>query len=373
MTIALALVALLFIYPFVLYPLLARLIPSRREIRDPDFTPSLAFVICALNEERVLRQKLENTFALDYPRDRLTVYLINDGSTDSTATIAQAFLPQGLVLINRPHRRGKVANLSDLIPSLPHDFVALSDANVIYDRSALRHLMARFADPQVGCVSGKVVLVETTAVLHQSEGQYYSIEWTLQQKAADLYSMCGADGAMYAFRRHLFQPLPPDTIIEDFVAPMLIVRQGYRAVFEPAALAFEQGPQSLLEEYRRKRRIAAGAAQSLLRGNGIPARHSPLRFWFIWISHKLLRWLSPVLGLLMLLLAILALPALLALLILAAAAAITLLAALRWISHRQHPLLNAPFYFLFAQIAMAAGLWRGFRGRQSVLWEKANR
>lgn len=185
----------------------------------------------------------------------------------------------------------------------------------------------------------------------QSEGIYYSIEWLLQQKASDLYSMCGADGAMYVFRRTLFQPCPPDTLIEDFVLPMQIVRQGYLALFEPRATAWEHGPSSLAEEYKRKVRIAAGSTQALLRANGVP-RNAPLKFWFIWISHKLMRWLSPLVGLVMIALALAALPAMAAMAVLAFWGAVALLALVRWLTGFSSPVLNVPFYFLFSQIAM---------------------
>lgn len=373
MTLALALVALLFAYPFLIYPLIMRLAPLRRRAdADTLHTPELAMVICALNEERIIRDKLTNTFDLDYPAGRLTVYFVNDGSTDRTLEIAREFVPRGLVLIDRPQRMGKVANLNAVVPTLRQEFVVLSDANVIYDRQSLRHLTARLADASVGCVSGKVVLVDTTASLRQSEGIYYSIEWLLQQKASDLYSMCGADGAMYVFRRTLFQPCPPDTLIEDFVLPMQIVRQGYLALFEPRATAWEHGPSSLAEEYKRKVRIAAGSTQALLRANGVP-RNAPLKFWFVWISHKLMRWLSPLVGLVMIALALAALPAMAAMAVLAFWGAVALLALVRWLTGFSSPVLNVPFYFLFSQIAMAIGLWRGLAGRQSVLWEKANR
>lgn len=373
MNLALALASLLFIYPFLVYPLLMRLVPIRRRPRpSAEHIPELAMVICALNEERIIGEKLTNTFELDYPPDKLTVYFVNDGSTDRTLDIAKEFVSRGLVVIDRPQRLGKVANLNAVIPTLRQEYVVLSDANVIYDRQALRHLTAPFADPQVGCVSGKVVLVDTTASLRQSEGLYYSIEWLLQQKGSDLYSMCGADGAMYVFRRSLFRPCPPDTLIEDFVLPMQIVRQGYRTLFEARALGWEHGPTSLTEEYRRKVRIAAGSTQALLRRNGVP-RNAPASFWFIWVSHKLMRWLSPLFGLAMIAVAVAALPSPAAQAILGFWLLVTALAFIRWLTGLSSPVLNVPFYFVFSQIAMAIGLWRGLTGSQSVLWQKANR
>jgi len=373
MTPALALLVILFVYPFLVYPLILRFAPIRRRTLPPSGRlPDVALVICALNEERIIREKLTNTLDLDYPADKLTVYFVNDGSTDRTLEIAREFVPEGLVLIDRPRRLGKVANLNAVIPTLEQECVVLSDANVIYDRQALRRLTAPLSSPEVGCVSGKVVLVDTTASLRQSEGFYYSIEWLLQQKASDIYSMCGADGAMYAFRRRLFRPCPADTLIEDFVLPMQIVRQGYRTLFEPQAIGWEHGPASLAEEYRRKVRIAAGGTQALLRRNGVP-RNAPPRFWFIWISHKLLRWLSPLLGLLTIGVAAAALPSVAAQVVLGFWALAGILTLIRWLTGLSSPVLNVPFYFVFSQIAMGIGLWHGLTGRQSVLWQKANR
>lgn len=367
----LALIAL-FIHPFVLYPLALRLVPARKRRQPaPIEKPTVALVICALNEEKVIRQKLENSVALDYPADRLTICLVNDGSTDRTSAIAHEF-DDRVAVIDRDKRRGKVANLNEVVAGLTQEIVVLSDANVIYKPDSIAKLVARFADPSVGCVSGKVVIGDTTEALRGGEENFYSLEWFLQEKASDIYSMCGCDGAMHAFRRRLFTACPTDTIIEDFVQSMQIVAKGYRTVYEPAAVAWERGPETLGEEYRRKVRIAAGAAQSLIRGNGVPA-NCPPDFWFVWASHKLLRWLSPVVGLAILLVAALTPGLFLSQLVLAGVAALVLLAGARWATGWSHPLLNAPFYFLFGQVAVLVGLWRGVRGTQSVMWAKANR
>ena len=372
MTLALIAGVILFLYPFVLYPGLLKLWRVRRRtVPEPGELPRVGLVICALNEERVIGDKLTNSFTLDYQRDRLSVYLVNDGSTDRTGEIAGEFVAQGLRLISRPQRMGKVSNLNEVVPKLAEEIVVLSDANVIYHRQALRRLVARFDDPLIGGVSGRVVLTGTAEPLRSAEENYYSIEWLLQERASDIYSMCGADGAMYAFRRYLFRPCPPDTIIEDFVIPMSIVRQGYRVVFESGATAMEQGPASLQEEFQRKVRIAAGAAQALIRGSGWPG-NAPFRFWFVFVSHKLLRWLSPLVAVAIAVLAGLDCPHPLAVLILAGMGGVAMLAAVRVLIGGPR-LLDAPFYFLFSQVAAAAGLAKGLLRKQSVLWEKTNR
>jgi cellulose synthase/poly-beta-1,6-N-acetylglucosamine synthase-like glycosyltransferase len=374
--IALLLAIILFVYPFAIYPaLLALLVRPRKEAYEggePSDWPPVALVICALNEERIIRQKIENSLALSYPKDKLHIILVSDGSTDATAAIAREYVPAGLHLIERQQRRGKVANLNEVVFGIREEIVVFSDANVIYEPDAIRRLVARLEDPTVGCVSGKVILTNTTKDLRQSEENYYSLEWNLQHRASLLYSMAGADGAMHALRRKLFRPCPNDTVIEDLVIPIGVVRQGYRVVFEPRAVAWESGVTSLKEEFRRRTRIAAGAAQALLRGNGWP-RGAPLRFWFIFLSHKALRWLSPLFGVLILALALASWQNLLSQLVLAGFVFLAGAALWRYLSGWSHVLLDAPFYFLFGQIALLWGLGKGAGGKQSVLWTKLDR
>jgi cellulose synthase/poly-beta-1,6-N-acetylglucosamine synthase-like glycosyltransferase len=376
-TAALILAILLFLYPFAIYPALLFLFAGRKRCEkktepSPDSLPSVALVICALNEQRIIRQKMDNCLALQYPMDKLSIVVISDGSTDSTAAIVREYAAAGIELIDQPMRRGKIANLNRVLPSRKEDILALSDANVLYEPGALLHLVARFRDPSVGCVSGKIILTDSAPELNQPTSNYYSLEWLLQEGSSYIYSMVGADGAMYALRRELFRPCPNDTIIEDFIIPMAVNRQSKRTVFEPKAIGWEQGPASLQEEFRRKVRIAAGSMQGLLRGNAWPL-HAPLRFWFIFLSHKLLRWLSPFVGLLILVVSSFTLGQFFSNMVMVAFLLISSLALLRLLTGWSHQLLNAPFYFLFGQTAMAWGMFKGLAGRQTVLWAKADR
>jgi len=367
----------LFVYPFAIYPaILLWAVPQKRRmhtaVQDLSDCPSVALVICALNEARIIRERIENCLALDYPREKLRIIIVSDGSSDATASIAREYTGRGLELIERRERRGKIANLNQVIPALTEEIVVLSDANVLWDPQALRKLIARFADPTVGCVSGRVYLKDTAEPLASSEASYYDVEWRLQEKASALYSMVGADGAMYALRRELFRPCPDDTLIDDYVIATSVVRQGKRVVFEPQAVGWENGPASLSEEFHRKIRIAAGAAQALLRGNGWPS-HCPLSFWLTFLSHKFLRWVAPVSGLLCLALAAATWDRTLSRVVLGAFAVLSALALIRWLTRWANPFLDAPFYFLFGQVAAGVGLIRGITGSQSVLWKKADR
>lgn len=376
-TLILASLILLFVYPFVIFPVIlaawARRKGRRVEVGAAADLPRIALVICAFNEQRIIRQKVENSLALRYPHGKLTIIVVSDGSTDRTPDIVREYQDAGVVLLNREVRRGKITNLNEVIPSRSEEIIVLSDANVLYDPQAVMRLAAGFSDQSVGCVSGKVVLANTTPVdLDRLTGQYYSVEWQVQENSSTVYSMVGADGAMYALRRELFSPCPTDTLIEDLVIPMRVVAQGRRVVFEPKALGWEKGVESLQEEFRRRVRIAAGAAQGLLRGNAWP-RNAPARFWLIFVSHKLMRWLSPITGALLILAALVWSSEPVAQTTLAAVAAVTVLALLKLMTGWKHPLLSAPFYFLFGEIAMVIGLLRGLAGNQTVLWAKADR
>jgi cellulose synthase/poly-beta-1,6-N-acetylglucosamine synthase-like glycosyltransferase len=366
-----------FLYPFVVYPvLLAALVRRKKQEAIPELSdgewPSVALVICALNEQRVIGRKVDNSLALDYPKDKLSIVVISDGSTDRTAEIVRQYRDRGVELIERNARRGKIANLDEVLPQRREEILLLSDANVFYDAGVVRQIVRRFADASVGCVSGKVILTDTTEELDVPTGQYYSLEWALQENGSRLYSMVGADGAMYALRRRLFRPCPKDTLIEDLVIPLEVVRQGKRVVFEPGAVGWEEGVTSVQEEFRRKVRIAAGAAQALLRGNGWP-QNAPARFWFIWVSHKLLRWCSPLFGLAALLLACFSLSEPVSQFTLAAVLAVSALAMLRVVTGWTHAIVTTPYYFLFGQVAIAVGLFKGLLGQQTVLWAKADR
>ena len=375
---ALIVAVLVFLYPYLIYPGLLYLLGKRMAAKEvvpaaPAEDLTVAMVICALNEEKVIGQKMENCLAFEYPRDRFRVIVVSDGSTDRTAAIVRQYAASGIELIEGRNRRGKVVNLNEVVPGLREEIVILSDANVIYRPDAVRKLAGRFADPTVGCVSGKVVLTDSAPALDTPTGSYYSLEWCLQEISSSIYSMAGADGAMYALRRELYQPCPNDTLIEDFIIPMGVIRQGKRVVHEPEAVGWEKGPASRKEEFRRKVRIAAGSAQGLMRGNAWPPGNAPLRFWFIFLSHKLLRWLSPVAGLAALLLALLAIEQTGSRLVLAGFGAVSGLALIQLLTGWGNPVVSAPFYFLLAQAALGWGLLKGLMGRQSVLWAKENR
>jgi len=339
-----------------------------------EFEPTVSVVIPAYNEAKNLREKLENTLSLDYPAENLEVLVASDGSTDSTIEIARAFEQRGVKVLANPRRRGKTAALNRAVGRASGEVLCLCDANVIFEPDALKVLVARLADPNVGAVTGDVRLASHESNFGHGENLYYRIERRLQLAESRVGSLMGVDGGMYALRKALFRAPPPDTILDDFVISMGVMRQGYRVVYEPGAVAHENGTPSARHEWHRRVRVAAGAVQSLKRGDWPPITR-PVELWQ-YVSHKALRWMSPVLLLLLLAANVALLPvAVFYQITLAVQLAVYLLAALGLVSvrFRKTPLGGIPFYFVMSNAAMVVGLFKGLFNLQPVTWVRAER
>ncbi len=283
------------LYIYLGYPLavwaLAR--AFGREPDRQDGMPSVSLLIPALNEEAHLGEKLRNSLALAYPADRLEIVVASDGSTDRTNAIAESFAPRGVRLIAMERNLGKSAMLGRVVPQLRGEITVFSDASSELDAQALRVLTQSFADPRVGCVSGLYRLKGDAR--GEGEGLYWRYETFIKRQEGRLHSILGAHGAFYAIRRALFEAPGATAINDDYLIPMRIVARGFRAVYEPRALAWERELASVEGEFARRRRIAAGNCQQVvtLRGMLNPFRHGWVALCFF--SHKVLRTLAPLL------------------------------------------------------------------------------
>ena len=279
-------------YTLAGYPLALLLLNLCTRGRKPElWEPRVSLIIPAHNEAKVLAAKLENALALDYPQEKLEIILASDGSTDNTAEVARSFLPHGIKLIAHNTRRGKASVINDAVREASGEVLFLCDANVMFAADALRQLVGHLKDPTVGAVTGVVRLASHESNFGHGESFYYRLERSLQSAESSVGSLMGVDGGMYLLRKELFRPLPPETILDDFVISMQVIRQGYRVTYEPSAVAEENGTPTASQEWRRRVRVAAGAAQSLKRGCW-PSLLRPICLWQ-YLSHKLLRWLSP--------------------------------------------------------------------------------
>lgn len=286
-------------YGIVLYLLVfvKRLATKAKPLADitDDRLPEVTLMVCAYNEEDIIAEKMDNTRRLDYPSDRLHLVWVTDGSNDNTNVLLSAY-PE-VKVIYFPERRGKAAALKHGIKEIDTEIVMMTDANTMLNPEAVKEVARLMQDPKVGCVSGekKVMARSDSDEAAQGEGLYWKYESTLKRLDSELYSAMGAAGELCVIRRQLMTDIPDDTLLDDFIISMEIVKKGYKIAYTSNAYAMEYGSADLHEESKRKRRIAAGGLQSCWRLRSLmnPLRHPVVAFQFV--SHRVLRWtITPV-------------------------------------------------------------------------------
>lgn len=272
------------------YPLaaavLARLRPRR--VRRGDFEPTVSIIVAAHNEESVIRRRIENLRALDYPREKLEIVLSSDASTDRTDAIAEE---AGVRVIRNP-RGGKVAAQNRAVRETSGEILAFSDANAIWAPDGLRKLVRSFADPEVGYVCGRLRLEAADGT--NQEGTYWRYELWLRENESRLGSITGGNGAIYAVRSADYVEVDP-RFGHDLALPYAMVQRGRRAVYDPEALAFEKPTPEIETEYRRKVRMFEHCWLITLRGRML--RDLPPLYLVEMVSHRLLRYGSGLLHL----------------------------------------------------------------------------
>jgi poly-beta-1,6-N-acetyl-D-glucosamine synthase len=263
-----------------------------RFLKRENILPSVTAILAVHNEQRYLPDKLRNLAAVDYPADRLQVIVVSDGSTDETNTILAA--SEGIAWRNviLPERRGKANALNHGITEAQGEIIVFTDARQALAVDALKNLVANFADPSVGCVSGELIIGEDSSTSSsQGVGLYWQLEKKIRHWEGLVGSTIGATGALYAVRRTLVSHIPQGTILDDVYIPLDIVRQGYRVIFEPRALAWDPFIPGPKQEFRRKLRTLVGNYQLLQLAPWLLTNSCPVRFQFV--CHKLLRLLVP--------------------------------------------------------------------------------
>jgi cellulose synthase/poly-beta-1,6-N-acetylglucosamine synthase-like glycosyltransferase len=355
------------LYTMLGYPLLITLV-SRvrpRPIEKKPIRPTITLVIPAYNEERVIATKIENSLSLDYPKDKLEILVAADGSNDRTVEIASGY--DEVNVYHQPDRRGKAAAINRVMPFVNGEIVVFSDADTIFSQDTLKAIAGSFADPAVGGVAGE------KRVLGRGESQYWRYESYLKARESEAGSVVGAAGEVFAIRKAAFIPIDEDAIIEDFLMSMRMVEAGWRVVYEPKAVAHEDGLPNLEQDWGRRVRISAGGFQSIRRLGGLLNPRKGLIAWE-YFSHRVLRWAAtPFMLPLVLILNMMLwpkrayrLPLLLQGLFYGAA----LLGYFMERSGRKRGVPFTIFYFCFVNLAAIAGFFRYLTGRQTVLWRK---
>jgi cellulose synthase/poly-beta-1,6-N-acetylglucosamine synthase-like glycosyltransferase len=279
-------------YPLVLW-LWSRLFPGKPLRKDPSSLPSVTLLISAYNEKRAIAEKLDNSLALDYPRHLLEIIVISDGSTDGTNEIARGYADRGVGLRVFEGRLGKTACLNRVVPDSSGEVVVFSDANALYDAGAIRSLAANFSEPAVGFVTGSTWYAAAPGSGEAATvGMYAALEQFTKQAESRIGSCVGADGAIFAIRRHLYLPLE-EADINDLVIPLTIIRRGYRGVLEPSAFCIEPTAGDARGEFRRQVRITSRTLRALFRHAALFNPFATGIFAFELFSHKAVKLMSP--------------------------------------------------------------------------------
>lgn len=365
-------------YAYVGYSVIVLLLAqfARDTLKRGNIEPNVTFLITAYNEEKGIAQKLENTLSLDYPKTKLDILVASDGSTDRTDEIVREYAGRGVRLLRVEGRVGKTETQNQAVRQATGEIVVFSDATTRYERDNIRRLVRNYADPRVGAVSGRYEYYNPTgAAIGIGSILFWRYENLIKRAQTRIRTITGCCGCIYSVRRALYAPLPPD-IISDLVEPLTILEKGYRVVFEPEAIAYEETTKRAAEEFNMRIRVITRGMRGLLYMRTLL---NVFRYGFVsfqLISHKLLRWLVPVFMLtaFMANAALLGRPFYNATFVLQAA--FYVLAVAGWLAERLEvrvKVLSVPLYFSTVNIASVIAMYRVWKGHRAVTWETVRR
>ncbi|MEN6566120.1 MAG: glycosyltransferase [Veillonellales bacterium] len=366
---------LLIVYTYIVFPILLYLLTKiKKDMRceesnfDTTNSPSVAIICAMYNEEKVVYDKIQNFLELTY--DNAILYIGSDGSSDRTNIILREYAYEKKIHIYEFSRRGKVYVINDLLNHVREDIIVFTDANSIFEKKAIINLVKYFNNPKVGAVCGRLNLLKNGQ--HSGEGFYWRYETFIKTMENRINCVMGANGAIYAIRRELAGPLPSNTINDDFTMSMRVIEKGYDIKYAKNAVANEEINHDDTVEFKRHIRDGAGHYRAVFYLIGLFNPFHPKAF-FLYLSHRIIRWLVPFL-----LIALLILPWLMTMSVLSAIinvfqALFYIFASIGWITRTQNKFFYIPFYFLYINIALMLGFIRNLLGKQKVTWNSTQR
>lgn len=376
---------LIIFYTFVGYAMIVWILVKIKrlfvqpKIYNTQFEPAVSLVVPCFNEGTILEHKVKNCFDLDYPKDKLHIVFITDGSDDGSNEYLRTV--QGIQVMHEDIRAGKSVAENRAMQHVKTPFVIFSDANTRLNTEAIREIVKHYQDENVGAVAGEKRIVSKLqdSAPAAGEGFYWRYESHLKKLDSQLHSVVGGAGELISFRSNLFTPLEADTILDDFIQSMRITLSGYRVVYEPKAFAEETASATVKEELKRKVRISAGAWQAMMRlGQAFNPFHN-LAIAFSFISHKVFRWTVAPIALMVLI------PSNYYLhhtqqgiytFIWIAQLTFYLFTLLGWYFENKKvhiKLVFIPYYFFMTNWCMYLGFFKFLSGSQSAKWERAER
>ncbi|MEM9363047.1 MAG: glycosyltransferase [Bacteroidota bacterium] len=350
---------------------------------NEDYEPEVTLFVSAFNEKDFLERKVENSKSLDYPDEKVTQIWVTDGSDDGTPDLLRKYA--GVQVYHRDERAGKIAAMNRGMEFVQTPIVIFSDANTDLGKNSIKEIVRLFRNPKVGCVSGekRIYSKDADSAAGAGEGLYWKYESQLKKWDAELYSVVGAAGELFAIRTELWQEVEKDTLLDDFMISLRVAMKGYTIQYNPEAYAIESASADVKEELKRKVRISAGGIQSVVRLGSLLNFFKYGTLSFQYISHRVLRWtLTPLLLLLII-------PANFILanneglfdfglysFLFWGQVAFYVAALVGWFLENRAIRLKAlfiPYYFFIMNLSVFLGFGRYLKGNQSVNWERAKR
>ncbi|WP_281310264.1 glycosyltransferase family 2 protein [Flavobacterium flavigenum] len=350
---------------------------------NPNYEPEVTLFIAAYNEKDYVEAKMKNTLGLEYPKEKLNIIWVTDGSDDGTPNLLTGYA--NTTVYHLDERNGKIGAMNRGMEFVKTPIVIFSDANTNLGKESIRRIVNLFSNPAVGCVSGekRIVNKESDVASGAGEGIYWKYESALKKWDAELYSVVGAAGELFAIRTELYRHVEKDTLLDDFIISLRVAQEGYTIQYDPEAYAIETASASVKEEFKRKIRISAGGIQSIVRLRSLLNIFKYGTLSFQYISHRVLRWsLTPLC--LILLIPVLSIIAFnegivsfgfysilfwMQLFFYAAA-------LLGWFLENRETrikILFVPYYFFIMNLCVILGFFRYVKKSQSVNWERAKR
>ncbi len=362
-----------------------RLFGRKPQSADETYEPEVTLFVAAYNEKDYVDAKVQNGFEMDYPAGKIRQVWVTDGSDDGTPDALEKYKDRGIEVYHENKRGGKIGAMNRGMQFVKSPIVIFSDGNTVLGKESVRRIVKLFSNPSVGCVSGeKRIYNKEKDNAAGTEGIYWKYESKLKKWDAELYSVVGAAGELFAIRTELFEPVEKDTLLDDFIISLRVAMKGFTIQYDPEAYAIETSSASVKEELKRKVRIAAGGIQSIIRLSPLlnVFKHGLLSFQYI--SHRVLRWTIAPFSLPLIFIANLFLAlhygigsyTNLYVLLFYAQLLFYLMATIGWYLENKAikiKLLFVPYYFLMMNMAVFMGIKRYFKGSQTVNWERAKR
>lgn len=289
------------VFPITL-PFVSEFFKRKHKSFSGNYQPKVSILISAFNEEGIIEKKILNLLELDYPKEKLEILIGDDGSSDRTAEIILRYKDQGIRLIQAEKNAGKAAMLNRLQKEAQGEILLFCDANTLFFPNVARKIVAPFEDPKVGCSCGHLILSDYSgSILGQGESSYWDLESEIKRFEGVLDRLIGGNGALYAIRSDLYTPLPiKKSVMDDFFITVKVLQKGYFSTFVSTAIGTEQTSKESIGEFRRKVRIGRANFNFLLSYLPLLNPFRPL-LAYLFFSHKLLRWFTPHLGIILLL------------------------------------------------------------------------